>query len=252
MSECIAQQEEIVHQENIKHISWDDLDKRKYYTIGPTIMLGVRILVYPPMLIKTRIQVQKHKSSYNGTLDAFRKIYKYEGVRGFYKGFGTSTLSMFSGQIYITTFEVIREKAPTSEAYKSLIAGTIASLAGQTLTVPIDIISQKQMMYGQEVSKDKSKPKIASAYAVGQNIYRKYGLRGFYKGYVASILTYTPNSGIWWAAYYKFTQFYGNLRPEGTPDLVVQGLSGPSAAMVASWLTNPNDIVRTRLQVSMK
>jgi len=249
MSECTVQQEEIIHQENIKHISWDDLDKRKYYTIGPTMMLGVRILIYPPMLIKTRLQVQKQKSKYNGTVDAFRKIYKYEGVRGFYKGFGTNTLSMFSGQIYITTFEVVREKTPTSQASKSLIAGVIASLAGQTLTVPIDVISQKQMMYGLQLDKDSKKPKLASAYYVAHRIFQSNGLRGFYKGFVASILTYTPNSGIWWASYYKFTQFYGRFRPEGTPDLVVQGLSGPSAAIVASWLTNPNDIIRTRLQV---
>ena len=156
---------------------------------------------------------------------------------------------MFSGQIYITTFEVIREKAPTSQASKSLIAGTVASLAGQTLTVPIDIISQKQMMYGQRIQKDGGQPKLTSAYSVAQKIFRQNGLRGFYKGYVASILTYTPNSGIWWAAYYKFTQFYGGLRPAGTPDIVIQGMSGPSAAIVASWLTNPNDIIRTRLQV---
>lgn len=42
---------------NIEYVSWDDLDLRKYYTIGPSLFLCVRAAVYPSNLIKTRLQV---------------------------------------------------------------------------------------------------------------------------------------------------------------------------------------------------
>lgn len=235
----------------VEHIGWHDLDKRKFFTIGPTMMVGVRLVIFPPILIKTRLQVQAKQGLYNGTFDAFKKIYRFEGIRGFYKGFATSNLTIISGQIYISSFEFLRAHLTyKSETARSLIAGTIASLIGQTITVPIDIISQKQMIYGQN-STDKLKSNLKSkrAMSVFIEISKTSGLRGFYKGYTASILTFAPNSGIWWGSYYTFNQFYGSLRPAGTPDIVVQGLSGPSAAVVASFCTNPMDVIRTRLQV---
>lgn len=243
---------ELQNEPKIEHIGWDDLDKRKFYTIGPMIMLGVRLLIFPPMLIKTRLQFQKHTSLYTGTYDAFKKIFKYEGIRGFYKGFATNTVTLLSGQMYITTFEVVRAKAPVAnETYKSLMAGGFASLSGQALTVPIDIVSQKQMMDGLKLSKGNQSVELKSAYTVARNIYRKSGVRGFYRGYIASIMTYTPSSGIWWSSYYYFTQLYGKARPEGVPNIVIQGLSGPSASIVAAILTNPADTIRTRMQVSL-
>jgi len=239
----------------IEHISWDKLDKRKYYVLGPTFMVGVRLLIFPPILIKTRLQVQQNSALYTGTFDAFKKIFKSEGIRGFYKGFATSNLSIISGQVYITMLEVVRSKLPNlNGAHKSLIAGFCASLAAQTITVPVDIISQKQMMNINKkvvvstITEAKS-TRNQTAWTVILDIYRKYGLRGFYKGYLASLLTYTPSSAIWWASYYSFTQLYGNMVADNTPVIVIQGLSGPSASAVAAVITNPADTIRTRLQV---
>lgn len=236
--------------EGIKHIGWDDLDKRKYYFFGPLSMVAVRLIIFPPMLIKTRLQVQKQTTLYNGTYDAFKKIFKHEGIRGYYKGFAAYNLTVISGQIYITTYELVRANLPMlTPGGKSLVAGLCASLAGLTITVPVDIVTQKQMIAGQQVGK-KNSYVFHSAPSVASKIYKKTGLRGFYKGYLASILTYTPSSGIWWAAYYDFGQLYGKYRPEGVPDIVIQAMSGMSASSVAALVSNPVDTIRTRQQVS--
>ena len=229
----------------LQHISWEELDKQKYFTIGPALMLGVRLLVFPPMLIRTRLQVQKGHSLYTGTMDAFRKIYRLDGARGLYKGFMTSNLTLISGQIYVSTLELTRARITgMSETMKSLIAGCTASFVGQTLTVPIDIISQRQMMAGQTAGCERK-----SALTVIKDVFHANGVRGFYKGYVASLLTYMPNSGIWWGSYYYASQVLCRICPDGTPDLLVQGLCGPIASVVAAFTTNPMDVVRTRLQV---
>lgn len=62
-------------------VDWDQLDKRKFYTIGPALNLCTRAILYPTKLIKTRLQVQASTSTglkYTGMYDALRKICKSE------------------------------------------------------------------------------------------------------------------------------------------------------------------------------
>jgi hypothetical protein len=47
----------------LKHIDWDHINKRKFYTIGPALFLGVRAITYPPALIKTRLQAQEFRTT---------------------------------------------------------------------------------------------------------------------------------------------------------------------------------------------
>lgn len=94
----------------IEQISWDELDKVRYYILGPTVFLGVRAAVYPSNLVKTRLQVQSRTNPlYAGTFDAFRKILRHEGARGLYKGFGASTVNIATGNVYITIYEIARK-----------------------------------------------------------------------------------------------------------------------------------------------
>lgn len=46
-------------------------------------------IVYPTDVVKSVLQVDDYKNpKYTGSMDAFRKILKSEGVKGLYKGFG--------------------------------------------------------------------------------------------------------------------------------------------------------------------
>ncbi len=244
-----------------QHIEWHELDKRRFYVIGPSLFFFVRMVVYPPVLIKTRLQLQKKKSLYNGTFDAFSKIYKYEGVRGFYKGFITSSFTILSGQIYVTSYEIIRSKTSGhSNFVRGMVAGGCASIAAQTITVPVDIISQKQMIQGQNIAKDlidkntagseKTKPaKSKGPIDIIRSIWKESGPKGFYRGYLASLMTYAPSSSIWWASYGLFTGIISEVVPNDTNKYFVQAVSGPLAGITAAIATNPLDIIRTRLQV---
>lgn len=49
------------------------------------------LVVYPADVIKSAIQVDDQRNpKYMGTLDAFRKVYRTEGIKGLYKGFGVA------------------------------------------------------------------------------------------------------------------------------------------------------------------
>lgn len=83
---------------NIPIIEWEHLDKRKFYVFGICMTMMIRVSVYPFTLIRTRLQVQKGKSLYNGTFDAFVKILRTEGATGLYRGFLVNTFTLISGQ----------------------------------------------------------------------------------------------------------------------------------------------------------
>ncbi|KAI4873094.1 hypothetical protein NFI96_018789 [Prochilodus magdalenae] len=250
---------------NIRIIEWEDLDKRKFYSLGVFMTLTTRATVYPFTVIRTRLQVQKGKSLYNGTFDAFCKILKAEGVRGLYRGFMVNTFTLISGQAYITTYELVRKyvsQYSSSNTFKSLVAGGSASLVAQSITVPIDVVSQQLMMQGQgeHLTRFKLKPKMVMATSkhkvtFGQTkdimvqIFAADGFRGFYRGYVASLLTYIPNSALWWPFYHFYAEQMSRLAPSNCPHLLLQAVAGPMAAATASTITNPMDVVRARVQV---
>lgn len=204
----------------IRIIEWEDLDKKKFYSLGVFMTMTTRVTLYPASLIRTRLQVQKGKALYSGTFDAFCKILRAEGVWGLYRGFMVNTFTLVSGQAYITTYELVRKYVSCytpSNTVKSLVAGGAASLVAQTITVPIDVVCQQLMMQGQgeHLTRFKVKPKMAmstskSKLTFGQTrdivvqICAADGFRGFYRGYVASLLTYIPNSAVWWPFYHFY------------------------------------------------
>ncbi|KAI5615462.1 solute carrier family 25, member 44 a, partial [Silurus asotus] len=250
---------------NIRIIEWEDLDKRKFYSIGVFMTLSTRITIYPFTLIRTRLQVQKGRSLYNGTFDAFCKIFKAEGVQGLYRGFMVNTFTLISGQAYITTYELVRKyvsQYSSNNTFKSLVAGGSASLVAQSITVPIDVVSQQLMMQGQgehltrfklksKTAVTASKPRVTFGQTrdIAVQIFAADGFRGFYRGYVASLLTYIPNSAVWWPFYHFYAEQLSRLAPSNCPHLLLQAVAGPMAAATASTLTNPMDVVRARVQV---
>jgi hypothetical protein len=69
-------------------------------------------------------------------------------------------------------------------------------------------------------------------------------VKGFYRGYWAALATYAPFVSIYFATYEHFKKSFSN------PDAVVaQVICGSSAAVLASGITNPLDVIKTRVQV---
>uniref|UniRef100_A0A8D0DVQ5 Solute carrier family 25 member 44 n=2 Tax=Salvator merianae TaxID=96440 RepID=A0A8D0DVQ5_SALMN len=249
---------------NIQIIEWEHLDKKKFYVFGVCMTMMIRVSVYPFTLIRTRLQVQKGKSLYNGTFDAFVKILRAEGAAGLYRGFLVNTFTLISGQCYVTTYELTRKytsRYTNSNTIKSVVAGGSASLVAQSITVPIDVVSQHLMMQrkGETMGRFKVQAHEGRRFPVfGQTrdiiaqIFKADGLRGFYRGYVASLLTYIPNSAVWWPFYHFYAEQLSSLTPKDCPHLLLQAISGPMAAATASTLTNPMDVIRARVQVEGK
>jgi len=135
--------------------------------------------------------------------------------------------------------------------FSSGAAGGLAALASQVLVVPMDVVSQRQMVASERTG----------AMRVFRSIVEKEGYRhGLYRGFGLSLLGSLPAGTVWWAVYGGMQHRldpYRRLRwgeTEGSWTYLsrrgaVQVPAGLSAAAVAATLTQPIDVVRTRLQV---
>ncbi|XP_003401131.2 solute carrier family 25 member 44 [Bombus affinis] len=257
----------------IRTIEWDMMDKTKFFPLSMLSSFSVRCCLYPLTVIKTRLQVQKHNNMYNGMLDACRKIYKVEGIGGLYRGFWISSIQTVSGVFYVSTYEGMRHILGQNNVIgnidsrvKALIAGGAASLVGQTIVVPFDVLSQHLMVLGINYNKHgryidqmginplglilepgKSRTQISTD--IIRLIYQRDGYRGFYRGYVASLCAYVPNSALWWGLYTSYQDELIRLFPEWVSHLFIQALAGTLGGFTTTIITNPLDIVRARLQV---
>ncbi|XP_037774185.1 solute carrier family 25 member 44-like [Penaeus monodon] len=260
---------------SIRTIEWDMMDKWKFFPLSVLSSFSVRCLLYPFTVVKTRIQIQRHSEVYRGTFDAFRKISQFEGIAGLYRGFWVSAFQLVSGIFYITTYENVRcflkEEGVRDSRLRALVGGGCASLVGQTIIVPFDVISQHMMVLGQRESSGggggggggrrrglvvnplnieyKGRGKVTVALDIVKTVYRMDGLRGFYRGYLASISAYVPNSALWWTFYHFYQDQLSKVSPKGTSTLLLQCVAAPLGGVTTSLLTNPLDIIRARLQV---
>ncbi|CAG9825339.1 unnamed protein product [Phaedon cochleariae] len=252
------------NQKIIRNIEWDMMDKTKFFPLSMLSSFSVRCALYPLTLIKTRLQVQKRNDLYTGMFDAYGKIYRYEGFSGLYRGFWVSSVQIVSGVFYISTFEgvrhILKQKKIVDSNIRVLIAGAAASLVGQTMIVPFDVLSQHLMMMGIKGKEEKAfsalgmqfKPyqsKLSLTIDVARHIFKMDGIMGFYRGYWASLSAYMPNSALWWGFYHFYQDQLFLILPSSVSHLLIQSISGTFGGFSTTILTNPLDVVRARLQV---
>lgn len=203
----------------IKTIEWDMMNKKKFFPLSMLSSFSVRCCLFPLTVIKTQLQVQHKSDVYKGMIDCALKIYKHEGIPGLYRGFWISSVQIVSGVFYISTYEGVRHILSDMGAghrTKALIGGGCASLVGQTIIVPFDVISQHAMVLGMSnhgsnlhlnplgIKLTPDRTRLNVSIDIAKEILRRDGFRGFYRGYTASLMAYVPNSAMWWGFYHLY------------------------------------------------
>ena len=189
-------------------------------------------------------------------------------------------------QIYLSTLEVSKSATggllhrfqlsdTAAVGAASFVGGAMASLSSQLVVVPIDVVAQRLMLLGGgpagggiSISGGPTARAAAAAAAaeaqhttgfhLARQIVRQEGVRGLYRGLGASVATFVPNSAIWWGSYGVWQQVLWHqvdllrghhLHSEGEI-LGVQTAAGVLTGCTSAVLTNPLDVVKTRLQTA--
>eukprot|EP00127_Corallochytrium_limacisporum_P003309 Clim_evm158s147 gene=Clim_evmTU158s147 len=256
------EEDDILDDEFKAHIDWNHLDKRKFFFFSTLFFLGVRGLVYPASLIKTRIQMGKVDGKYRKTLQTAGLILREEGFRGLYRGFAIVSVAAIPAQnAYLTAYEFVKQRSmnisagrPVPPFVHDFLAGGSASLMSQLIVCPIDVVSQRLMM--QDGTKQNSRYK-GGAHAL-REIMRTEGVRGLYRGLHMALIAYVPSSSVWWGSYGVYKNFFirnGTVQdaeyiPYESQVIFYQAISGACAGTTSAILTCPLDVVKTRIQTS--
>uniref|UniRef100_A0A8C7MIZ8 Solute carrier family 25 member 12 n=1 Tax=Oncorhynchus kisutch TaxID=8019 RepID=A0A8C7MIZ8_ONCKI len=193
--------------------------------------------VYPIDLVKTRMQNQRSTSSFVGELmyknsfDCAKKVLRYEGFFGFYRGLVPQLIG------------VAPEKAIklTASHYKPADCVLQAGGSQVIFTNPLEIVKIRLQVAGE----------ITTARRVGAlTVVRDLGLFGLYKGAKACFLRDIPFSAIYFPVYAhtkaEFADEQGRIGP-------LQLLTaGAIAGIPAASLVTPADVIKTRLQVAAR
>jgi solute carrier family 25 protein 44 len=245
----------------VEDIGWDKLDKKKFFLSSTVFILSVRALVYPIGLIKTRMQVIRDQQ-YRNSYDAFKKILKNEGPRGLYKGLSASLFGVLPAQAaYITTYEItktesldlirktnlLKEYSQYDYAVANFIGGGTASLASASVGVPLDVITQRLQI--QSPSEKLTNFNYRGGVDAFFKIFKEEGVRGLYRGYGASIVTYSPTSAVWWSSYSVYKRTFAPLAKGNTIlEMLIYSVCGALSGATSAVVTNTLDVAKTRLQ----
>jgi len=231
-----------------------------------------KFILHPIDTIKAKLQVlpgatSRLKSSNSVIIDLWKKIIKNEGVKGLYKGFPISVLgSAPAGMIYFTSYEFAKKNALQYETFQRnaflvyLFSGMFAELISCILFVPVDVIKERR-----QVQSTLNTFKYSGDFDAIRQILKTEGVRGLYRAYGATVMSFGPFSALYFLVYENLKGFVVKNDPAtymkkvnrdegmGEKELQIGVLSSMLCSMgagaCASLLTNPLDIAKLRLQV---
>lgn len=154
------------------------------------------------------MQIQNSTKMYRSMLDCAKYVYKTEGVGAFYVSYPT-TLSMtvpFTALQFLA-YESISTTMNPSKKYDPLthcVAGAVGGGFAAGLTTPMDVI--KTMLQTRGTATDPEARIVSSFRAAASLLYRREGLRGFFKGVRPRVVTTMPSTAICWSAY-EFSKY---------------------------------------------
>lgn len=211
---------------------------------------AARLLLHPMDTLKAKLQVQRAslKPEFFSITDGVRFTLQHEGMRGFYRGITVSlTGSLPAVTLYFSGYELGKQillsfPAVSASPFLAYLAGGLfAETVACVVFVPIDVIKERL-----QVQSNLKLYRYGGGVDAVRQIMKTEGLRGLYKAYGATVGSFGPFSALYFLFYEYFKQWttHGQMI-SFSESLVCSGLAGS----LASWITNPLDMAKLRMQV---
>uniref|UniRef100_A0AAY4EMG4 EF-hand domain-containing protein n=1 Tax=Denticeps clupeoides TaxID=299321 RepID=A0AAY4EMG4_9TELE len=222
------------------------------FTLGSIAGATGATAVYPIDLVKTRMQNQRSSGSlvgelmYKNSFDCAKKVLRYEGFFGFYRGLVPQLIGVAPEKaIKLTVNDFVRDKFTTKDNTipfaAEILAGGCAGGSQVIFTNPLEIVKIRLQVAGEITTG----PRVSAL-----SVVKDLGFFGLYKGAKACFLRDIPFSAIYFPVYAhtkaEMADEQGRLGP-------LQLLTaGAIAGIPAASLVTPADVIKTRLQVAAR
>ncbi|XP_022527803.1 probable mitochondrial glutathione transporter SLC25A39 isoform X1 [Astyanax mexicanus] len=189
----------------------------------------------------------KTPTHFSGTMDAFVKITRHEGLRSLWSGLPpTLVMAVPATVIYFTCYDQLRDFLRFRMGYQGnhipLIAGGLARLGAVTVISPLELVRTK--MQSRQLTYSELRVCIRSA--VAQN-----GWLSLWRGWGPTVLRDVPFSALYWFNYelVKAELCDQYRRPQAS--FAISFTAGAISGAIAAILTLPFDVVKTRRQIQL-
>ncbi|XP_052473995.1 probable mitochondrial glutathione transporter SLC25A40 [Carassius gibelio] len=189
----------------------------------------------------------KTPGHFTGTLDAFIKIIRMEGVSSLWSGLPpTLVMAVPATVIYFTCYDqlcaVLKHRMGERSDYAPLLAGAIARVGSATVISPLELVRTKMQ------SEKQSYQELS---AVIRSALHNKGWRSLWRGWGPTLLRDVPFSAMYWFNYEKgkvwLCQYYNCT----DPTVAIAFTAGALSGSFASVITLPFDVVKTKRQVEL-
>ncbi|KAF8210202.1 mitochondrial carrier domain-containing protein [Mycena galopus ATCC 62051] len=255
-----------------------------YFIAGGFAGAASRTVVSPLERLKIIQQVQPRTSDqqYKGVWRSLVRMWKEEGMRGFMRGNGINCIRIvpYSCVLQFTTYEQLKRAftqhgSKELDTPKRLASGALAGICSVCSTYPLDLVRARLSIAtasipvsavpppSKLVSSNGVKLSLSSAYHTASSsiaaselsivgmtlkiVREEGGIRGLYRGLVATAFGVAPYVGINFAAY-EFLR--GVITPPGKNSVARKLTCGALAGSISQTLTYPFDVLRRKMQVT--
>ncbi|XP_026573291.1 solute carrier family 25 member 39 isoform X2 [Pseudonaja textilis] len=189
----------------------------------------------------------KAPTHFTGTLDAFVKIIRHEGIRSLWSGLPpTLVMAVPATVIYFTSYDQLRDllhvKMNSQGHYIPLVAGAVARLGAVTMISPLELIRTK--MQSRQLSYQELRVCIQSAVA-------QDGWMSLWRGWGPTVLRDVPFSALYWCNYELIKDLLCRQFCLDEATFMISFAAGAVSGMVAATLTLPFDVVKTQRQIEL-
>jgi len=221
----------------------------------------------PLEVIKTQLQSSNKmaltSNSNNKVIAVGEAILKADGVAGLWRGLPATLVGIIpSRSVYFYAYQrskkALSPYLPEGSPLNAMIAGFMAGVSGNTITNPIWMVRTRMQLLADAASGQKAYSSYLDAI---KTIFREEGIKGFYKGVAASYWGCTEGA----VQFLMYEQFKRRLLKKTNDRRAKEGLkpvdhlpevtlffSAAFSKMVASILTYPHEVARTRMREQAK
>lgn len=225
-----------------------------YMAAGAAAGIGEHCIMYPVDVVRTRMQSIRPQIAHKSLWPTVTQLIKTERLKTFR---GMSAVVIGAGPahaLYFATYEnlkkyilqqhdqleQLRHFSLSHRALAHGIAGCFATLMHDAIMVPSEVVKQRMQMYNSP---------FKTSTSCAAHIYRKEGLRAFYRSYSTQLTMNLPYQVLHFITY-ELMQDLTNRSREYNPTAHV--ISGGVAGAIASAFTTPLDVCKTLLNTQEK